>query len=654
MQSATLPVRKVIINKNGGCLREGVWDDIPMFAIVTGENGTGKSQLLHALGRSVGAQVDPPSATRSAVVQTPPYGNAGVSLEGYSLKGGSVFYSPSAWTLSSGTSASEEMFNERVAELHRRPGMTLSNGQTSEWRNDPAYAAFVLDESAPNPRIESMPSLTEFRDGLTPLHLAFPVFHAPTQFSLPLYFLAYEILSANLRFKGESEAEITKRFGEPPWDLLNEILAAAALSFRVSPPARVAPSVFSQTTHQYQLFFVDEHRKTTFPFESLSSGEKVIVSTLLWRLTAEGAGNFFQLLLLDEPDAHLHPSMVKRFLSVIANVFVKARNVAVIMTTHSPTTVALAPADSLFILEREAGGIPRKSEKDEALRRLTTGVPALSIAYEHRRQIFVEAPSDAEFYEQIYVAHRDRFSPDISFEFIAVGGGQGGGCAQVIYIVEKLVEAGNQWVYGLIDRDEGNNATERVRVAGDKHSIENYLFDPLILAIHLKRLNLWRDPDFSALMDVPYWKLLEEPAERLERICTHIGGVLLTSLFELNVLLNDSAAKVDRSQLEVGVVARAKALFELDANRFVWAGQGVVVEYAGGVKIRQPGWFSNMRGHDLEFLVRRTFQELKSHKVLPSGDMRRTLLADLPALAPADVLNTLLDIQSHVRGIKVR
>ncbi|MDB5789795.1 AAA family ATPase [Caballeronia mineralivorans] len=648
MTDTGLAIRKIVIDKSGGCLREGVWENVPLFAVVTGENGTGKSQLLHALGKSLGAQVDP--VMTRGVAPAPPYGDARVTFQGVSFTGGSVFYSPSAWTLNSGFGVAEQTFHQRVNELHQRPAQSLSSGNVAEWQSDPAYAAFVVEETSLPPRITFIPSLAEFRDGLTPRHIAAPSFYAPTQFNLSMYFFAYEMLSGNLRVKGVSEAEIKSRFGEAPWDVLNEILAAASLSFRVTAPARIIPSVFTDTSRQYQLSFVDEKTGNVFPFEALSSGEKVIVSTLLWRLTAESTGSHFQLLLLDEPDAHLHPSMVKRFLSVIDNVFVKARGVGVVMTSHSPTTVALAPAGSIFILDKDAGGIPRKAEKDEALRRLTSGVPALSIAYEHRRQVFVESPPDAEFYEQIYIAHRDRFSPEISLEFIAVGRNKGGGCAQVKYIVEKLVAAGNPWVYGLIDKDNGQPETDRVRVAGNKYSIENYLFDPLVLAVHLRRLNLLQDPIFIDLMNGPYWNIVVGPSEVVERVCSYVSDMLLGALSKMNMcLIENKVASAERPKCDE-IVEWAKDAFTVIDGSFVDGGEQIVVEYAGGMKVAQPLWLSSMRGHDLEYLARQTFQDLKSHKNHPAGSMRQTLLRDMPALAPADVLSTLVGIQSQFHG----
>jgi ABC-type glutathione transport system ATPase component len=110
---------------------------------------------------------------------------------------------------------------------------------------------------------------------------------------------------------------------------------------------------------------------------------------------------FPKLLLKDEPDASLHPSMSKQFLDVIQKVFVQDKGVGVIITTHFPSTVALAPEEAIFIVNKTGQRI-EKATKDTALKILTAGVPSFSVNYENRRQVFVESEMDVYFYEKVY------------------------------------------------------------------------------------------------------------------------------------------------------------------------------------------------------------------------------------------------------------
>ena len=58
------------------------------------------------------------------------------------------------------------------------------------------------------------------------------------------------------------------------------------------------------------------------------------------------------ILLLDEVDSHLHPSAVKEVMTILKRL--AANGTQIIMTTHSPTTVAMVEKENTFLLcERE-------------------------------------------------------------------------------------------------------------------------------------------------------------------------------------------------------------------------------------------------------------------------------------------------------------
>ena len=104
------------------------------------------------------------------------------------------------------------------------------------------------------------------------------------------------------------------------------------------------------------------------------------------------------MLLLDEPDAHLHPSMTTQFLDVISEVLVGKHGVRVIMTTHSPSTVALAPEGSLFELERGAKTVKKVTNRQDVISILTAGLITVSRS---TKFCFVADEKDVEFYEAI-------------------------------------------------------------------------------------------------------------------------------------------------------------------------------------------------------------------------------------------------------------
>jgi ABC-type methionine transport system ATPase subunit len=64
-----------------------------------------------------------------------------------------------------------------------------------------------------------------------------------------------------------------------------------------------------------------------------------------------------KVLLFDEIDAPLHPSMSRRLLQVITDVLVRQHGINVILATHSISTVALASEGSVFPIRTGQPGV---------------------------------------------------------------------------------------------------------------------------------------------------------------------------------------------------------------------------------------------------------------------------------------------------------
>src|SRR5438034_938829 len=134
-----------------------------------------------------------------------------------------------------------------------------------------------------------------------------------------------------------TDEEFLRVYGEPPWLLVNKIIADADLDYHTN---------FPDDQHEDETFDfrpISNLSGAEINFSDLSGGEKVIMSLALSLYNSNFDIEFPKVLLMDEPDAHLHPSMTRKFLDVIQNVFVNEKGVKVIMTTHSQSTVALAP-----------------------------------------------------------------------------------------------------------------------------------------------------------------------------------------------------------------------------------------------------------------------------------------------------------------------
>lgn len=280
--------------------------------------------------------------------------------------------------------------------------------------------------------------------------------------------------------------------GEPPWDFVNKILNVCELDFRVNSPPLHETSSFEPKLNKLS-------SDVEMKFADLSSGEKVLMSFALCLYNASDARQkkrFPRLLLLDEVDAPLHPSMVVSLLNTIQNVLVDDKGISVILTTHSPSTVALAPESSLYEMNPDGPKL-EKCRKGKAISILTAGVPTLSISFEGRRQVFVESKTDAGIYEKIYQRFKGELDSARSLSFIEVGhknesGGEANaGCAQVQRIVSSLSESGNESVLGLVDWDGNVSETHRVKVLSPliRNGLETAIFDPAIVTAGVIREN---------------------------------------------------------------------------------------------------------------------------------------------------------------------
>lgn len=281
--------------------------------------------------------------------------------------------------------------------------------------------------------------------------------------------------------------EFRERFGDAPWDVLNKTLEVIGLEYRFLGPSQ----------DELALNYVARLERSDGVLVStdvLSSGEQVLVSiarSLFTGAWETESVHLPKLLLLDEPDASLHPSMAQSLLRVIREIIVKEFGVKVVMTTHSPSTVALADEDSLYIMDRSEPRLRPAASVDDALRTLTVGVPTLSVRVENRRQVFVEAEDDQDLYGRLFSILRPNLRTERTAEFISVGDkSTGGGVNAVLRIVAELQGRGATTVLGLIDRD---NRTEppapNIYQLADRYSLENLVLDPLLLGTFMLREN---------------------------------------------------------------------------------------------------------------------------------------------------------------------
>lgn len=357
-----------------------------------------------------------------------------------------------------------------------------------------------------------------------------------------------------------SDEEFEKIYGPKPWDLINRMLLRAGLTYQVNHPNE------SNKELDFKLHLTDINTGVEIQVNDLSTGEKVLMSLALSIYNTKDETARPDVLLLDEPDAALHPEFSKVLMDAIVESIVKGAGVKVVITTHSPMTVALAHEDSIYMMDKNQRR-PIKVSKQQAVNMLTRDLDNIRLSYERRRQVFVESSYDVQYYNRIVKL----LFPELPTvpQFLPPKSSDGSNCDEVSGIVNALRGFGNDLVYGIKDFDNKNHSSEYVFVLGEgnRYAIDNYIFDPIYVAFLLIREGILKTEDIG----LPYFKYI------------HLGQ-----------LKDDEIQKmIDYVISELGLL-------------------GTIVEYTiqTGQKFRATHEYFTLRGHDLEAMIKDRWKPL--------------------------------------------
>ncbi|QND16900.1 AAA family ATPase (plasmid) [Rhizobium leguminosarum bv. trifolii] len=395
-----------------------------------------------------------------------------------------------------------------------------------------------------------------------------------------------------------SKAEFLARYGPPPWDLLNETLRSLGLDVEIVKPTGTDFSPY------HPVMVMGDGTKIS-P-DSLSSGERIILNLAMCGYQAKNVAENIvapKVVLLDEVDSPLHPAMVKTYLEVIETVLIGRFGMHVIATTHSPSTVALFSGDNVYVMEKGVPGLQSQA-KSQAIANLTDGVPTLSVALEDRRQVFAESPVEAGNLDKLYQILRPSLSSPLSLEFIATGSKHSNSSRDNVQrIVKSLADAGNKTTYGLIDWDLKNEPTDRIKVLAydRRYALENIILDPLIVGLAIYRMK----PDA-----VSHFGL--DP---------HVGFLSLAKLE--TSLAQDVACRITTRVLGSAPVSTVEC------------------RYAGGLILQIDERYLRMNAHNLEKQVAQVFPIFSGLVAGGSGKLVNHLIEvivkEIPQVIPCEV-----------------
>lgn len=590
----------VVLNTSYKSIPKGISFDVPNFCVLTGKNGSGKSHLLEAI--ATGSAIATSSGVQLKVIQHVGFNGLNPTVDEQCETNQVIANATNWWNQIQGISnhyreviKQGQVFTDVVTQY------LPQHGQNPVLHS---VIARVLKNSGKN-----LGELTQ-EDILT--HISFVDIAQNQLFfsQCALIFKAYhsrqikndfaEFRASKTGIQGTpflSQSDFVQKYGPPPWDLINEILKRAGLSFEVTSPN------LSDFDLPYRLRLVDQKTGVDISVNDLSSGEKVLMSLALAIYNVREGGRKPDLLLLDEPDAPLHPQFSKLLIDTIIETIIGKSGVQVMITTHSPSTVAMSPDGSVFEVDRLTK-IPRLVSNAHAVQVLTEGIEYLKVSYDKRRQVFVESRYDVEYFERLHNLLARKKSFTYQPIFLEPHSGTSN-CSDVIAIVDKLRSSGSDLAFGVIDFDRVNVQTTSILVLGNgsRYAIENYLLDPLFVALSLIRYGKMQFSDFG-----------------VQRLSSYIEAAQLTQ---------------PECQTIVDSILSAIGLPPIDI---------VPTKLENGHTIQYPRSFLLHHGHDYEQLIQKGFPELnaiskgKGDIGLKTGVMQ--IIEEYPGFLPNDLIET--------------
>ncbi|QGM80267.1 ATP-dependent nuclease [Otariodibacter oris] len=220
---------------------------------------------------------------------------------------------------------------------------------------------------------------------------------------------------------------------------------------------------------------IDIDYNTGLKAESLSEGEKKL---LLIMLILEVIGDENSLILLDEPDSHIHPSNKEK----IKELLEKYSNRENILTTHSPTLTHHFDLKHVTMLSKKENNSVQieDMEKQRIVYELTKGIWSYqeqNIFLNSKKDILlVEGKTDEVFLKKALKVLKDPNDPNnrynnLEFEYLPCGGAEG-----VKLLTQKFKPKVGQHIIAFFDSDQsGWGAINKIfEDEKKKYNAENY------------------------------------------------------------------------------------------------------------------------------------------------------------------------------------
>ena len=173
----------------------------------------------------------------------------------------------------------------------------------------------------------------------------------------------------------------------PPWETLREILFAmrdaagddGLFNFDFSDPNDYKLHMGNYEQFSFKAEMTNRTSGDQYELDSLSSGERVLMALCLASFNQYLGRRPPKLLLLDELDAVLHPSMIAALVRTLKTLFAP-QGTKVLMTSHSAMTVAALDEADIFRVVRTGSSVKvSRTTKSEAINELSEGLATVDM-----------------------------------------------------------------------------------------------------------------------------------------------------------------------------------------------------------------------------------------------------------------------------------
>lgn len=279
-----------------------------------------------------------------------------------------------------------------------------------------------------------------------------------------------------------------------PFSKLNEILRLSNLHFQVQIDVGSKLIAIRENCNPYSI-------------AELSDGERNGLLIIANILTAPKD----TLILLDEPERHLHRSIVSPLISTLLTY---RPDCAFVISTHD-VTLPHDQEDSSALLLRHYSHQPKSWVADfiDSVKNMDEGI-ANAVLGSRRKLVFIEgivSSLDLQLYQILL--------PKVSIKPL-------GSCTDVEKVVQGIKESNNMhWIkaIGIIDRDNrSDDECEKLKSNGifalDLYSVESLYYHPIVIKEVLERVKVINGLDVNSVLSQIYSqsvKIVNEHKERL-------------------------------------------------------------------------------------------------------------------------------------------